>query len=101
MAVFTQHYQTNQRSTDRIIRLKVKEGMKPESSLGAIDNRLFKNENNLHAIRQGTGLWTLQIEHGLLPPALEHKQWTNFGSLRRTVAEYYDKRNIEISEVIE
>jgi hypothetical protein len=96
---FTQGINTKAR--DRIIRLRVKEGMKPETSQGHIDARLFKNENQLHAIQQETGLWTLKIDHGSLPPALESKQWTNFNNLRIAVAQYYDKRNIEISEIIE
>jgi hypothetical protein len=101
MAFNTLSAPTNLKSTDRIIKLKVKDGMKPESSGGAIDNRLFKNENNLHAIQQETGLWVLKIEHGSLPPMLENQQWTNFTGVVRAVSEYYDKRNIEIANIIE
>lgn len=101
MALIAQKYETNVKSTDRIIKLKVKEGMKPETSTGTVDHRLFKGENSLHAVRQETGLWRLRIEHGSLPPSLADSQWTKFNDLLTAVREYFDKRNIEISEIKE
>ena len=94
-------YETNIKSNDRIIKLKVKEGMKPADSSGTIDHRLWKGENAIHVIRQETGLWTLRIEHGSLPPSLASTQYTSFSLAKRAISEYFNKRNLEIYEIIE
>jgi hypothetical protein len=101
MTTNEQKYLPNTFSKDRTLKLKAMEGKKPETTSGTIDHRLFKNENNIHAIRQETGLWTLRIEHGTLPPSLAHVQYTNFNLLKLAVEQYYNKRNIEIVEVID
>jgi hypothetical protein len=87
-------------SNDIILVLKAKEGA-TKDSLGMTDNRMFTGENKLHAIMdtQST-LWHLQYEQGALPPALKG-QWTGFKQLHKYATDYYNKRNVEITEVID
>jgi hypothetical protein len=99
MPIHQGNYSTNVLSNDRTIKLKVKDGMKPETATGVVDNRLFKGENALHAVRQETGLWKLRIEHGSLPPVLADSQWTKFQGVVDAVETYFGKRNIEIAEI--
>lgn len=89
------------RSEDRILVLKPIEGKSTLTSIGTIDNRLFKGENKLHAILDPrTCMWTLKYEDGNLQEALKQK-FTNFKTLMDYTRAYYLKRNIEITEVID
>lgn len=89
------------RSEDRILVLKPIEGMGPRDSIGNIDHRLFKGENKLHAIQDPrTCMWSLKYEDGRLQEALKQK-FTNFKTLLDFTREYFKKRNIEITEVID
>lgn len=86
-------------SPDRILVLKVKEGMKVLSTTGAADPRLFTGENKLHAVMDtGTCLWRMKYDMGIVPEPLKGT-FTGFKQLRKFAEQYFDKRNIEIVEV--
>lgn len=90
-----------ERSTDRILVLKIIDGKKPTSSLGNVDTRLFKGENKLHAIMDPrTCLWYFKYDSGALPEPLKQK-FTSFNKLLEFARAYFVKRNIEIAEVID
>lgn len=94
---FTERNRTN----DRVIVLKQKEGEKALNSIGMVDKRLFTGDNKLHAIlNPETSLWSLRFEKGLLPGGLDQR-FTSFSKALVAVREYYAKRNIEVSNVIE
>lgn len=87
------------KSPDRILVLRVKEGLKPMSTTGAADPRLFTGENKLHAIMDTqTCLWRFKYDMGIVPEPLKGT-FTNFTALKKFAESYYDKRNIEIIEV--
>lgn len=85
---------------DRVIVLKPKEGEKVLSAQGSFDTRLFTGENKLHAIyRIETGLWFMKYDNGVLPQALQC-QFQTLDELMDFVRGYYQKRNVEIQEVV-
>lgn len=89
------------RSTDRVIVIKRKEGEHTLNSKGIVDNRLFTGQNKLHAVFDpDCSMWYLKFDAGLLPPAFK-QHFTSFSKLLKFVTEYYDKRNIEIKEVLD
>jgi hypothetical protein len=86
-------------STDRIFKLKVKEGFKAINAKTIwADPRLFNGENRLHAI-QDTGLWYLKYDCGALPEVLKQR-FTNFNQLIKFTTNYFNMRNIEIEEIV-
>lgn len=95
----TEKYQAKMRSNDRILVVRQAEGKKPLNSHGVLDHRLFKGENNLHAIvGPFDNLWRLKSEKGLLPEPLK-QTFTTFTRLEQHCREYFAKRNLEIIEV--
>lgn len=91
--------ESKMKSPDRVLVLKVKEGMKPISTTGAADPRLFTGENKLHAIMDPmTCLWRLKYDMGIVPESLKGT-FTGFQALKKFAIGYYDKRNIDIVEV--
>lgn len=88
------------RSFDRILVLKAING-RPTDEKGMVDKRLFTGENKLHAIMDTRNCtWTLKYEMGGIPPTLKGT-FTNFPSILKHAREYYLKRNIEITEVLD
>lgn len=91
--------QIKNHTSDRVLILKVKDGKKPVSSIGLVDPRLFSGDNKLHAYRDNTSmLWKLRYEKGGLPEPLK-ENFTKFQYLIDHVKKYFDKRNVEITEV--
>jgi hypothetical protein len=89
------------RSDDRIIVLKPQEGKHTLSSSGMVDNRLFTGDNKLHAkLDKHFMLWSLQQEKGLLPQDLKQR-WTSFDKCLDYVRTYFNRRNIDVVEVID
>lgn len=89
------------RKDDRILVLKKIEGKHTLASSGLIDNRLFSNENNLHAVMDPTTcLWTFKYDSGTLPASMRG-QWTSFSKLYDFAKTYFHKRNIEIVNVLD
>lgn len=90
----------NLKKTTRQIVLEPMDG-KVTSTKGAVDNRLFKGTNKLHAVMDDqTCLWHMRYDSGVLPGALQ-QQFTSFTKLITFVTEYYKRRNIRIVEVID
>ena len=87
------------RSSDRVLVLKLIDGKKPLDSIGLVDKRLFTGENKLHAIMDTqTCMWTLKYDMGGLPQPLKQR-FTTFTKLLEYTRNYWKTRNIEISEV--
>ena len=90
-----------ERKTDRILVLKVKEGERPISSTGLVDTRLFSGDNKLHAVQDlSNRLWSLKYEMGGVPEPLKEK-FTTFDRALHSAKTYFNKRNVEIVEVID
>lgn len=86
-------------SPDRVLVLKVKEGMKPLNTSGVADPRLFTGENKLHAVMDTQScLWKLKYDNGGIPEELKGN-FTNFTALKKFAEAFYGKRNIDIIEV--
>lgn len=89
------------RATDVILVLKPKVGLMPKNSGGLTDTRLFTRENNLHAKMDiQTCLWHLEYDKGELPPIFKQK-FTGLTALLKFVTAYYNKRNVEIVDMID
>ena len=88
------------KSDDRVLVLKAIDGMAVATD-GSIDKRLFKGENNLHAIYDvNAGNWKMAYDMGGLPGGLQGR-FTTFGELVNIARAYYKKRNVEIVEIRE
>lgn len=93
--------QKKNKSPDRVLVLKRKEGKNTLSSKGITDNRLFSGDNKLHAVLDGETMhWRFKFDSGLLPNEMK-QSFTSFSKLLTFARNYYDKRNIEITEVID
>lgn len=91
--------ESKMKSPDRVLVLSVMEGKKPISTTGAADPRLFTGENKLHAIMDSaTCLWRFKYDMGTVPEILKCS-FTSFTALKKFAEQYYNKRNIEITEV--
>jgi len=91
--------ESKMRTPDRILELKVMAGKKPLDTLMRVDPRLFEGENKLHAIMDlPTSLWTLKYDKGSVPPILSGR-YTGFRQAFDAAKNYYNQRNIEITQV--
>lgn len=71
----------------------------PVDNAGMIDKRLFSGENNLLALKDPVyDLWYIRYEHGTIPEELR-QSFTSFTMLFKHAKTFFNKRNIEISEV--
>jgi len=88
------------RSTDRILSLSVIDGEKAKSSTGLVDTRLFTGAQKLHLkMDPQSCLWTFQYDsNGLLPAGLQGS-FTGFKAGIKFAREYFQKRNIQITEI--
>jgi hypothetical protein len=86
------------RSNDRIIVLSSGKKGKVYSSTGLVDHRIYTGEVKLHAVLGPTGLWTLHLDKGSIPPSLEGS-WTRWDDCLAFVTKYFKTRNIEVIEV--
>ncbi len=91
---------TQNTSPNRILELKVIDDKAPTSSMGLVDKRLFQGENKLHSIIDETGLWHMQYDKGIVPAALQQR-FTSFGKLFKYAEDYFKKRNVKITEIID
>lgn len=88
-------------SDRRALVIRPKDGQKPKNNFGMVDARLFSGQNNLHAVRdQLSTLWMLKYDFGILPNPLKQK-FTSFNKLLTFANKYFDKRGLEITEVID
>jgi len=89
------------RSSDRIFTLSRIDDKAPLSSTGMVDGRLFSGENKLHAIMdEQTCLWTFKYALGITPEPLKQR-FTTFSNLKKYAEEYFARRNVKITEVID
>jgi len=92
------------RSPDRIFKLEIIDGKKPMSVLGVADPRLFKegdDQNRLHAVMDlETTLWSLKYDKGAIPSALSGR-YTGFKQAFDSAKNYFEKRNIKITQVVD
>lgn len=87
------------RSPDRVLIMNVKDPKVKDT--GLMDPRLATGENRLHVIKEEqTGFWYFKYEHGGLPEPLKCK-FTGFKQALKHAEDYYNKRNIAITEVID
>lgn len=89
------------KSDDRLLVVKPMEGYKPLSSTGLVDPRLFSGENRLHAKKNAQGtLWEMKYDAGSVPELLKVK-FTTFDQLYDYAKKYFNKRQLDIVEVID
>lgn len=90
-----------EKSSDRILVLKLQKDSVPLSSLGLMDKRLWTGGNRVHAVMNQTDcLWKIKYDAGS-PPQPLRQRFVSFDSLMRTVKDYFNKRNLDIVEVID
>lgn len=93
--------QIKQLSNDRVFVLRPMEGESQRKASGTVDKRLFTGSNRLHAIRDGqTSLWSLKYDAGILPEPLK-QSFTTFQKVRDFVANYFERRGVQVTEVLE
>lgn len=96
--------ESKMRSPDRILKLELIDGKKPLNSLGVVDPRLFKEGddcNRIHLIMDlETTLWTMKYDKGMIPGALEG-MFTSFKKAYEHAENYFKKRNIKITQVLD
>lgn len=94
--------ESKMRSADRILMLEPMEGKQATQGTtnGIIDPTLFKEGGNrLHCVMNPEScLWTFKYEKGMIPPALKGT-WTGFKFAKKHAEEYFQGRNIKVSEV--
>lgn len=68
---------------------------------GMVDNRLFTGENELHAMMDPEyGHWYVQYKSGIIPSVFQQR-WTSFTKLYDFVVQYYKRRNVDVTEIID
>lgn len=88
---------TNHRKSDRMFVLEAMEN----ADKTKLDTRLVNGNNHLHAIKNPTmSMWSLKMEHGILPEALK-SNFTSFAAAQRHVEQYYLKRGVKVTEIID
>lgn len=92
---------SKERLTNRTLVIRPKEGRSPKSSTGLIDQRIFTGENNLHVIQdKSSNLWSFKYDSGGLPEPLKER-FSTFNNALVVAKSYFDKRDIQIVEVID
>ena len=93
--------QDNLKSNDRILVLEKIEGKEVKSSTGLIDPRLFTGKNKVHvSFDEQNQLWGFSYEAGGVPEDLKQR-FTTFPKALDFARHYFNKRNINIKEVID
>lgn len=96
--------ESKMRSPDRILMIEVMEGKKPIDVRGLVDPRLFSKDgdtNRLHAVMDiETTLWSFKYDKGTIPQALSGK-FTGFRQAFDTAKNYFEKRNLKITQVVD
>lgn len=88
-------------TSDKTLVVKPIEGVKPRSTTGLVDNRIFTGKANVHAVRDTqTNLWSVHYAQGILPQPLRQK-FTRYEDLYDFVNGYFKRRGLYIAEVIE
>lgn len=83
----------------RVFTLKPIEGLKPLTSSGMVDPRLFTGESQLFAVYDPQkGVWFLRSDGGSLPGGLQG-QFTEYGKLVEYITSYYLARNVSVKSM--
>lgn len=91
----------NLRSNDRVLVLEKMEGVDPKSSTGLTDPRLFTGKNKLHcSFDEETQLWGFRFENGGLAEELKQR-FTSFPKAHEFARNYFKKRNINVTAVVD
>jgi hypothetical protein len=92
---------TKMHTNERELILQVIDKKAPLSSTGIVDKRLFTGDTRLFAkMDPHYSLWYFQYTQGAIPPELQQR-WTTFDLAFKAAKAYFEKRNVEISEVID
>ena len=93
--------ETKQASPDRILVLEPMDGKVSKTISGTLDPTLFQDGGNrLHAIMDTeTCLWSFKYERGAVPSSFQGQRFTSFKTARKFAEDYFNRRNIKISEV--
>lgn len=95
------HIMERKTSDDRIIELEQIPGEHTKDASGAVDNRLFKGENRLHATKDPqVNMWKFHFEKGAIPGGLSG-MFTSFNKALYHAESYFKRRGIRIKNVIE
>lgn len=85
-------------SNDRILKIEKIPGVHTLADDGSIANRMFAGDNELRAIMEPNGLWSLSYKSGVLPGPLK-QQFTSYSTLKTFLLQYFYKRNLTVKEV--
>lgn len=89
------------KAVDRVLVLEPIEGAKVRDVAGRVNGDLFTGKNRLRAIMDiQSSLWYFKYDDGILPEALKQK-FTSWKAAKYHADEYYKKRNVKISKVID
>ena len=88
-----------EKKSDRIVILKPMDGKKVQSTSGLADPRLFTGENELHIYRDQR-LWKIRYKMGGVAEPLK-QSFTTFDQTLAVVKQYFLRRNIEVTGVID
>lgn len=89
-----------ERKQDRILVLKVMDGVKPKTGTGLVDPRLFSGDNELHCIQDKTSLWYFKYKFGGIPEPLKQR-FTTFDEALRHATKYFKSRNVLVESVLD
>lgn len=99
MILDEEKYKSKMHLDDRVLVLEPVEGKMTLNTKGNVDQRLFRGDNRLHAIRDDNdGLWYLKYESGGLQEPLKQK-FTSFSKLLSFTTDYFSRRHINIKEI--
>lgn len=82
-----------------VLKPKAKPGRVPD--FGLLDTRVFEGGNNIYAYKDPvTKMWSLRYANGIIPPGLQGR-YTSFDELLNSASVYFNKKNIEIIDVVD
>lgn len=88
---------TNYRKSDRVFVLETT----PNFIKSKVDTRLVDGNNRLHAVKNPQiSMWSLKLDHGELPESLK-SSFTSFTSAQRHVEQYFIKRGVKVTEILD
>lgn len=89
------------RSTSRQLILEAKRDGKVLATSGKASKQIFTGRNRLYlTMDEQTCLWSFHYDAGVVPPAL-NQSFTSFKDAFYFAKNYFDKRGIDIVEVID
>jgi hypothetical protein len=95
---FLEDMPSNLRNTSRTFVLEV---IDPTRAKSSIDTRLISGNNHLKAIKDPQmSLWSLHMEKGTIPEAFK-SSFTSFNAAKNFVEQYYIKRGVKVTEILD